>query len=163
MAQTPAEAVQRLGSAAASIGGAGSEKALTAAGMAAKTTMVRQARRDLGADATLSGYGRRRNRGRVKVDARFDPEPGLKVVVEPTKRTRGLWALLEEGSKGNQWRAPRRRGAGRRAAGSIGTYTHEPVRPRHTWTKGRPAAARDAFEAYHRNVVSSVYRELRGG
>lgn len=148
---TPAEAARRLGKAAASVAGPGSEKALNAAGIEAKNVMGRAGER-------LSGYGRRSRRGHVDPKARYEPQAGLRVVVEPTKATKGLWALLEHGS-GAQWRFPRRRGARRRT----GTYTREQVRARHSWSRAVPRAADEAFRAYHRNVVQSVFRDLRGG
>jgi hypothetical protein len=151
MALTPTEAVQRLANASKSIAGEGSERALTAAGVEAKKVMGRAGDR-------LSGYGRGSRRGRVDPQARFDPQPGLKITVEPTKATKGLWAILEHGSD-TTWQFPKRRGKQRRA----GTYSHRPVRARHTWTRATPTAADAAFRAYHRNIVESTFRELRRG
>lgn len=161
---TFAQAAARLGDAAASVAGKGSEKALAAAGVEAKTVMVRGSHRDIGSDETLSGYGRRRNRGRVPVQARFDPAPGLRIIVEPTKRSRGLWALLEAGSAkaGPTWKTPRRAGV-RRARGTVGTYTRAAVPARHTWSQSVPSAADAAAKAYHAAIVRTVFSELRGG
>lgn len=155
------EAARRMGEATASIAGKGSEKALTLAGVEAKQEMTKGARRDTG-DGQLSGYGRGRNRGRVRAEARFDKAPGLKVIVEPTKRSRGLWALLEHGSRSGQWKTPRRRGQ-RRARGTVGTYSRAPVPPRNTWSEAIPQARHAAFRAYHRSLVASTFRELKGG
>lgn len=151
MTLTPAQAVKALGNASKSIAGEGSEKALAAAGVEAKKVMNRRA-------VKLSGYGRGSRRGRVEPQARFDPEPGLRIIVEPTKATKGLWAILEHGTD-TTWQFPRRRGRQRRA----GTYTRRPVHPRHTWTNATPAAANAAFREYHRNIVRSTFRELGRG
>ena len=151
MTLTASEAVQRLGKAAATVAGAGSEKALTAAGLEAKAVMSRAGRK-------LSGYGRGSRRGRIDPQARFDPEPGLRIVVEPTPKTRGLWAILEAGTD-SSWSYPKRRGSKRKT----GTYTHRPVPARHDWSRAVPQAADAAFAAYHRNIVDSTCRSLRGG
>jgi hypothetical protein len=156
---TFAQAAANLAQAADRIAGAGSEHALTEAGVAAKTTVAQAAMAELGPDATLSRFGKGRSRGRIRAEARFDPEPGLKLVIAPTKRSAGLWALIQFGSRGSSWRYPKRRGRKRRD----GKFTRPPVAARHAWSEATPRVAAAAFAAYHRDLAADVARTIRGG
>lgn len=153
------EAARRVGAAATNVAGAGSERALVGAGVAANKAMAAGARVSTGGDGRLSRFGRGTWRGRVAAETRFDDLPGLRIVVTPKKRARGLWGLLQFGSGDGSWSYPRRRGRRRRS----GTYTRSPVAARSSWSRTQPAAARAAFEAYHRNIVTSTVRTLGGG
>lgn len=152
------EAARRVGAAATNVAGAGSERALVAAGVQANRAMATGARVDTG-DGTLSRFGRGKWRGRILAETRFDAEPGLRIVVSPKKRARGLWGLLQFGSGGGDWSYPRRRGRRRRA----GTYTRSAVPARRTWSKLEPAAARAAFEGYRKSLVASTVKKMGGG
>ena len=158
MSITFGQAAQRVGAAATSIGGAGSERALVAAGMDAKKVMAGAARLDTGGDGTLSRFGRGRQRGRIRAEARFDQQVGKRIVVSPSRRSRGLWALLQFGSAGSTWTYPRRRGRRRTA----GTYTRPPVPARRAWSQAQPAAAAAAFTAYRKSLVGSTVAKLQG-
>lgn len=152
------EAARRAGAAATHVAGAGSERALVSAGVQANRAMAAGARVDTNGDGRLSRFGRGTWRGRIQAETRFDPEPGLRIVVSPKKRARGLWWLLQFGSKSGTWSYPRRRGRRRRA----GTYDRRPVPARHTWSKLEPAAARAAFEGYRRSLVTSTVKKFGG-
>lgn len=152
------EAGRRLGAFTADLGGGGSERALVSAGVAANRAMATAARVDTGGDGRLSGFGRGAWRGRIAAQSGFDTQPGLRIVVYPKKKARGLWGLLQFGSKGTDWTYPRRRGRRRRA----GSYSRRSVQPRRTWSQAQPVAARAAFDAYRTVIVKNAIAKLGG-
>jgi hypothetical protein len=154
---TFAQAATNLAKAAERVAGPASEHALVKAGVVAKGVINNHAQAELGSDATLSRFGRGRSRGRIKAEARFDPQPGLKLVISPSKRSRGLWAFLEFGSKG-AWHYPKR-GRKRRD----GTYSRAPVPARRTWTTAEPQVTAEAFKAFHRDLHADIARTITKG
>lgn len=150
---TFAEAATRMGRVAGTFDDASIAQALSRAGVAGKRGFDPDASADTGGDRRLSGFGRGVRRGTIAADVRFDVESPRRVLMfAPAKRAAGLWKLLEAGSyKANgQWRMPRRRGRGRRAKGTVGTYPRASVPARRTWTKAVPKVRHTVVTEFHR-------------
>lgn len=122
----------RMNRLARSMGGDGLKALSETAALTVKKEAERQLVIAVGGDRALEGYGRGRRRGRVKGSVGFDYVG--KGASDIKYRPPGMWVMLERGSykSGNTWKAPRRRGSARRARGTVGSYTHEPVRARGT-------------------------------
>lgn len=97
-------------------------------------------RQDTGGDGRMSGM----NNGRPGLSSKVTPGVIARAFIEPSKRTRGMWAILERGTQGHVIRAKRiRRGRVRptTALHINDGFVQGPVvvrgaRAKRTWTRG---------------------------
>lgn len=96
---------------------------------------------------TLSHWGRSGKGYHVK--ARYEVKSNTTAVIQPTVVP--LAALLEKGS-GTTWKAPKRRGSGRRKKDSVGSYTRAKVPARHAWSKAQAKVVAEVPPLVHKEV-----------
>lgn len=146
----------------ATIAGAANRKAVSAAALVTKRTMLGYARRDTGGDLRLSRWGRATAPGQrkgIKLGAGYDVRGYERATALLRARPNGPWRVLNDGAPPHDIGRKKRSKAKALYLGNdkfAARVKHPGRRPRGTWDEGGLLARVPAAQAYRRVVTKAM-------